>query len=173
MYSTDNDCIASQYNITHKTPTCTYTTHCGRPGCPTVFVYDDVTDWPTVNCLVDDHYLVCTGRFYELAPSHPPTETHSSQHVPSLPQLGPESWGVNNGNRDNDIIARSSKRRQTEDERKETLEIDEYTDHVQPTSVRCRGCDKVICLDKRSRYYPGLWVKHRGKCRGILKLEVS
>lgn len=105
MYSTNNDCIASHHNTIQKTPTCTYTTQCGRTGCSTVFVYDNVTDWPTVNCLVDDHYQVCTGRFYEPAPSRPPADTHSSQHAPSPAQLGPESWGVNNSNRDNDVIA--------------------------------------------------------------------
>ncbi|KAG1872068.1 hypothetical protein C8R48DRAFT_696668 [Suillus tomentosus] len=171
MYSTNNDRVASQNHTTHKTPTCTYTIHCGRSECPAVFVYDDGTDWPTVNCLVDDHYLVCTGRFHGLSPSRPPTDTQGSQYAPSLTQLTPGSWSVHNGNRDDFIIGSSSKRRQTEDERKEDLENDEYTDDVQPTSVRCRGCSKIICLDKRSRYYPGLWIKHRGKCRGILKLE--
>ncbi|KAG1899416.1 uncharacterized protein F5891DRAFT_917965, partial [Suillus fuscotomentosus] len=139
--------------------------------CPAVFVYDDGTDWPTVNRLVDDHDLVCTGLFHGLSPSRPPTDSQGSQHAPSPPQLTPGSWSINNGNRDDFIIGSSSKRRQKEDERKEDLENDEYTDDVQPTSVRCCGCSKIICLDKRSRYYPGLWIKHRGKCRGILKLE--
>ncbi|KAG2077818.1 hypothetical protein BDR04DRAFT_1112921 [Suillus decipiens] len=43
---------------------------------------------------------------------------------------------------------------------------------VCPTPVRCHG-RKEIKLDKRSRYYPGLWTKHRmkWKCRGIQKIE--
>ncbi|KAG1771697.1 hypothetical protein EDD22DRAFT_862106 [Suillus occidentalis] len=32
---------------------------------------------------------------------------------------------------------------------------------------------RTIRLDKRSRYYPGLWIKHGGKCLGILKIELS
>ncbi|KAG2058540.1 hypothetical protein BDR06DRAFT_1004244 [Suillus hirtellus] len=133
-------------------PTCTYTIHCGRSECPAVFVYDDGTDWPTVNCLIDDHYL-------------------GSQYMPSLAQLTPRSWGVNNGNHDDFIIRSSSKWRQKEDERKEDLENDKYTNNVQPTSIQCCGCSKIICLDKHSRYYPKLWIKHRGKCHSILKLE--
>ncbi|KAG1781570.1 hypothetical protein EV702DRAFT_593886 [Suillus placidus] len=173
VHSTVDDFIASQRHNIHKTPARAHRLqYCGRAGCTAVFVYVDGTDWPTVNRLVNDHYLVCTGHFYGLAASHPPSDTHGLQHAPSSPQLAPESWGVNNGNRDNDeVIAGPSNQRQNEDERIETLENDGYTDDVQPTSVRCRGCNNVICLDKRFRYYPGLWNKHRGKCRGILKLE--
>ncbi|KAG1799733.1 uncharacterized protein HD556DRAFT_61549 [Suillus plorans] len=53
------------------------------------------------------------------------------------------------------------------------LENDEYTEDVRPISVRCRGCQKAISLDKSSRYYPRLWIKHRGKYPGILKIEAS
>ncbi|KAG1840735.1 hypothetical protein DFJ58DRAFT_916669 [Suillus subalutaceus] len=80
--------------------------------------------------------------------------------------------GIDNGNRDDEVVAGGRKRRK-EDQRKQELENDEYTEDVQPTSVRCRGCQKAISLDKRSRYYPGLWVKHRSKCPGILELEVE
>ncbi|KAG1866916.1 hypothetical protein F4604DRAFT_1778151 [Suillus subluteus] len=172
MYSTDNDRVASQHITIQKTPACTYTIHCGRHGCPAVFVYGNDTDWLTVNCLVDAHHPVCTGRFHGLAPSYSPSNTHGSQHAPSPLQLTPESWAINNS-RDDFIVANSSKQRKKESERKEELENDEYTQDVQPTSVWCRGCQKAISLDKRSRYYPGLWVKHRGKCPGILKMEVS
>ncbi|KAG1851570.1 hypothetical protein DFJ58DRAFT_661520 [Suillus subalutaceus] len=173
MYSTDNDCIASQYHTTHKTPACTYTTYCGRHGCPAVFVYGNGTDWLAVNRLVDAHYPVCTGRLHGLALLHPPSGIHGSQHVPSPSKLTPESWAIDNNIRDDEVVANSSKQRKKEGERKEELENDEYTQDVQPTSVWCRGCQKAISLDKRSRYYPGLWVKHRGKCPGILKMEVS
>ncbi|KAG2068930.1 hypothetical protein BDR04DRAFT_1206368 [Suillus decipiens] len=89
---------------------------------------------------------------------------------PRPPRLAPERLGVDNNNQ---VIAGSSKRRKKEDQRKQDLDNDEYTEDVQPTSVRCHGCQKVISLDKRSRYYPGLWVKHRGKCPGIRKLKAS
>jgi hypothetical protein len=55
----------------------------------------------------------------------------------------------------------------SEEERIKALLADEWAENVMPTSVQCRACDKVISLDKRSRYYPGLWKKHRGKCPRI------
>ncbi|KAG2041123.1 hypothetical protein BDR03DRAFT_947076 [Suillus americanus] len=165
MYSTDNDCVASQHNTTEKTTAPSHTLNCGRHDCPVVFVYDNGTDWPTINCLIEEHYPVCTGGFYELALSYPPSDTHSTPNAPSPPQLAPESLGSD------EIIAGPSKRRKKKGERKEDLENDEYTEDVQPTSVWCRGCQKAISLDKRSRYYPGLWVKHRGKCPGILEMK--
>jgi hypothetical protein len=57
-------------------------------------------------------------------------------------------------------------------ERKAELEADEYTDDVTPVSVRCLACGRQISLDKRSKYYPGLWVKHRRLCRWISLMEV-
>ncbi|KAG1852148.1 hypothetical protein DFJ58DRAFT_630219, partial [Suillus subalutaceus] len=135
--------------------------------CPVVIVYDVGTDWPTVSCLVNDHSLVCKGGFYVLANSPPRSDP---QYALSPPQLVPESLGTNNGNRGDEVVASGRKRRK-EDHRKQELENDKYTEDVQPTSVRCRGCQKAISLDKRSRYYPGLWVKHRSKCPGILELE--
>jgi len=170
MQSTDNGCIASRLNDINQTTAQTHTLLCGRAGCPVVFVYDVGTDWPTVNCLVNDHSLVCKGGLFMLANSPPRADAHDAQYASNPPQLVPESLGIDNGNR---VIAGGSKRRKKENQRIQELENDEYTEDVQPTSVKCRGCQKAISLDKRSRYYPGLWVKHRGKCRGILKLEVS
>ncbi|KAG1840999.1 hypothetical protein DFJ58DRAFT_78649, partial [Suillus subalutaceus] len=92
------------------------------------------------------------------------------QYAISPPQVIPESLGIDQSNRGDEVVAGGRKRRK-EDQRKQELENDEYTEDVQPTSVRCRGCQKAISLDKRSRYYPGLWVKHRSKCPGILELE--
>ncbi|KAG1776963.1 hypothetical protein EV702DRAFT_1197630 [Suillus placidus] len=155
MQSSDNDFVASQHNDIKQTAAQTHTLICGRAGCPVIFVYAVGTDWPTVSCLINDHSPVCKGGFYGLAQSSPPrSDTHGAQHALSPPQLLPESLGINNGNRND-----------------EELENDEYTDDVQPTSIRCRGCQKAISLDKRFRYYPGLWDKHRGKCPGILKIE--
>ncbi|KAG2340647.1 hypothetical protein BDR05DRAFT_966494 [Suillus weaverae] len=147
----------------------TYTLNCGRAGCPVIFVYDVGTDWDTVSCLVNDHALVCKGGLYELAHSPPRSNTHSAQHALSPPQpAAPVNFY---GNHDDEVIAGGTKQRKNEDERKQDLEDDEYTEDVQPTSVRCCGCQKVISLDKRRRYYPELWDKHRGKCPGILKIE--
>ncbi|KAG1902048.1 uncharacterized protein F5891DRAFT_198319 [Suillus fuscotomentosus] len=168
VQSTDNDCVTSQRNTVKQTTAQTHTLICGRAGCPVVFVYDVGTDWPMVSCLINDHSPVCQGGFYEL--SHSPPRCDAQQTL-SPPQLAPESSGVNNSNRNDKVIAGDSKRRKNEDQRKQELENDEYTEDVRPISVRCRGCQKAISLDKRSRYYPGLWIKHRGKCAGILKIE--
>ncbi|KAG2149099.1 uncharacterized protein EDB93DRAFT_1225938, partial [Suillus bovinus] len=54
-------------------------------------------------------------------------------------------------------------RSNTYEAQQEELENDKYIEDVQPTSVRCCRCQKAISLDKRSKYYPGLWLKHRGK----------
>ena len=56
-------------------------------------------------------------------------------------------------------------------ERKALLEADPYAYKVRVHWIRCRGCDKDISLDKRSEYYPGLWIKHRRKCKEITKLR--
>ncbi|KAG2118499.1 hypothetical protein BD769DRAFT_1641760 [Suillus cothurnatus] len=173
VQSTDNDCIASQFDDTHKTTAKTHTLNCGRSRCPAAFVYAVGTDWPTVSRLINDHALVCKGGLYVLANSPPRADKDDPQYALSPAQLVPKSSGINNCNRDDEVIASISKRRKKEDQRKQELEDDEYTEDVQPKSVRCRGCQKAISLDKRSRYYPGLWVKHRGKCPRILKLETD
>ena len=56
-------------------------------------------------------------------------------------------------------------------ERKALLEADPYACKVRVHWVRCFGCDNDISLDKRSEYYPGLWIKHRRKCKEIAKLR--
>jgi len=56
-------------------------------------------------------------------------------------------------------------------ERKALLEADPYAYKVRVHWVRCVGCDNDISLDKRSEYYPGLWIKHRRKCKEIAKLR--
>jgi hypothetical protein len=170
MQSTDNDCVASQRNDAKKMTTETHMLNCGRFGCPVVFIYDVDTDWPTVSCFLNDHSLVCKGGFYGLSHLPPRANIHDAL---SPPLLAPESLGVKTSNCEDEVGAGGCKRRRKEDKRKQELEDDEYTEDVQPTSVRCCGCQKAISLDKRSRYYPGLWVKHRGKCPGIRKIDVS
>ncbi|KAG1740301.1 hypothetical protein EDB19DRAFT_1708773 [Suillus lakei] len=172
MHSTDIDSATSQHNIVPQMAANTYTQNCGRRGCPVIFEYKVGAGWPTVSRIIREHTAVCKGGSYELDPSYVLYHTHGAQNASSPLQPTPESLGLNNSNRD-EVIALSSKQRQKEDERRAGLEGDVYTADVQPTSVRCRGCQKVIKLDRRSRYYSGLWTKHRGKCPGILKIEVS
>ncbi|KAG1750716.1 hypothetical protein EDB19DRAFT_1676582 [Suillus lakei] len=194
MNSTDIDFVASQQEQYTQTAARTCTLPCPN-GCPIVLVYDARADWPTVSRLGGEHWKVCRNSFARLLPAHhcydtsgehwkvyqnssyrcpnPSYDTSDARDTPNPSELAPESLSGHNGNREGEVIAGSSNRRKTEGERKEKLENDQYTEDVQPTSVRCRGCQKTIRLDRRSRYYPGLWDKHRGKCPGILKLGVS
>ncbi|KAJ7451464.1 hypothetical protein B0H11DRAFT_2288994 [Mycena galericulata] len=64
-------------------------------------------------------------------------------------------------------ISDGKKTAHTEAERKAILENDIWTGLVEPKRVVCRGCGSTIRLDKRSRYYPGLWLKHRERCDRI------
>ncbi|KAJ7214383.1 hypothetical protein GGX14DRAFT_610743 [Mycena pura] len=55
-----------------------------------------------------------------------------------------------------------------EAERKALLEADPWVHSVVgATEVVCEGCRQTIKLDARSRYYPGLWEKHRDRCDGV------
>ncbi|KAJ7692291.1 hypothetical protein B0H17DRAFT_1200620 [Mycena rosella] len=58
----------------------------------------------------------------------------------------------------------TKKTSRSETERRRTLENDQWTMSVGPYEVVCRGCRRPIKLDRRSRYYPGLWEKHRDRC---------
>ncbi|KAG2067343.1 hypothetical protein BDR04DRAFT_1105251 [Suillus decipiens] len=168
------DRVATQHAAISKTATKrTYTHKCGR--CRTVLEYDAHADWPTINLLVNQHYFACSVKldFRGPALSHPPPELDDAQNIPSPPPVPNENIGAADGRLDEAFIAGYSKQRKSEAQRKQELENDEYTYSVRPTSVRCHGCDREISLDKRSRYYPGLWTKHRGKCAGVQKIEVS
>jgi hypothetical protein len=59
----------------------------------------------------------------------------------------------------------------TEEERKAILENDVYASGIGAHQVTCRGCGHTIRTDRRSTYYPGLWEKHRKRCRGVKKME--
>ncbi|KAG2143744.1 uncharacterized protein EDB93DRAFT_1061347, partial [Suillus bovinus] len=146
---------------------------CGR--CRTVLEYDTHADWPTINLLVNKHYFACPVKldFGGPAPSHPPFEPDATPNALSPPHDSNGSMSATDGRHDGPFIrvADFRKQRQTEAQRKQDLKDDEYTYNVRPISVMCRGCDKEISLDKRSRYYPGLWMKHRRKCAKIGKIE--
>ncbi|KAJ6579076.1 hypothetical protein DFH09DRAFT_337964 [Mycena vulgaris] len=55
----------------------------------------------------------------------------------------------------------------TEAQRKAALEADPWTLKVELTKLVCRGCGRTVRLDGRSRYYPGLWWKHREHCERV------
>ncbi|KAJ6573414.1 hypothetical protein DFH09DRAFT_1277053, partial [Mycena vulgaris] len=62
---------------------------------------------------------------------------------------------------------RKKKSAHTEEQRKAALEADPWTLKVEFTKLVCRGCGRTIRLDGRSRYYPGLWWKHREHCEHV------
>ncbi|KAJ7867832.1 hypothetical protein B0H13DRAFT_2351772 [Mycena leptocephala] len=57
----------------------------------------------------------------------------------------------------------------TEAQRHAVLNADPWTTSVAPHHGVCRGCKHIIKLDGRSRYYPGLWEKHRLRCEWVKK----
>jgi len=61
--------------------------------------------------------------------------------------------------------------RRNEAKRFNELQNDEYIASFTEARVICAGCHKSIKLDTRdgARYYPGFWVKHRGRCKIIRK----
>ncbi|KAJ7113393.1 hypothetical protein C8R44DRAFT_741001 [Mycena epipterygia] len=61
----------------------------------------------------------------------------------------------------------------SETERRVVLERDEWTASVTPHDVVCRGCRRTIKLDRRSRYYPGLWEKHRDRCEHVGRMRAE
>jgi hypothetical protein len=75
--------------------------------------------------------------------------------------LGPGPTKVNN-----DIRKRQGQKsgHKNEAERIADLKADNYCTIISPIKVRCLNCEQEIRLDRRSRYYPGLWEKHRDKC---------
>ncbi|KAG6381840.1 hypothetical protein JVT61DRAFT_450 [Boletus reticuloceps] len=152
---------------------------CGR--CHTVIEYDRGTEWSVVNGLANEHWEACPMKPHSRLAHMAPTLTSPSDTEVALPppvasdqrscsDPTTESVGSSNNPR---ISTGCERKRRTLEQRKVELEQDEYAEHITTKSVVCGGCDKDISLDKRSKYYPGLWHKHRSKCPGIEKLEVS
>jgi len=57
--------------------------------------------------------------------------------------------------------------RQCEAKRISVLQNDEYVESFSGARVICAACHKSIKLDTRdgARFYPGFWLKHRGRCK--------
>ncbi|KAG1826788.1 uncharacterized protein BJ212DRAFT_1491535 [Suillus subaureus] len=90
-----------------------------------------------------------------------PPETYDTQNIPSHNSI--ENMGADDSKHNNQIIV-GCRKLKSEAQRKRELKDDEYTCSV-------HGCEKEISLDKRPRYYPELWTKHRRKCQEIKKIE--
>lgn len=152
---------------------------CGR--CPVVIQYDRGTEWGAVNELVKEHYEACPMKPHAVLALMARTCTSPPNTGVALPPpVAPEQCSGSNpvaesiGSPTNSwISAGCERKRRTLEQRKLELEQDEFAKNVTTKSVVCRGCHKEISLDKRSMYYPGLWLKHKSKCPSIEKLEVS
>ncbi|KAG6335794.1 hypothetical protein ID866_3290 [Astraeus odoratus] len=145
---------------------------CGR--CNAVIQHDSRAPWSVVSELVNMHWEACPA-----APLPPPSPSTSSsaggvENTSSLPRRGNGERELPGPSRNTSSIAPAGweRKRKTEEQRKRELEEDDFTENVTATSVICRGCRKQISLDKRSRYYPGLWVKHKSKCPDVSRIKV-
>ncbi|KAF7433546.1 hypothetical protein PC9H_005504 [Pleurotus ostreatus] len=148
------------------------TVPCGR--CSFLFYYPEGTPWNIVNDMVNGHWNVCPGSIS--------ASVAKSRHVATDPRYPPPFAGARQDNREgsssndeNDGDPNSKRNRKKnmmdESERKKKLEDDPWALEVTPISVRCGACTRLVSLDKRSRFYPGLWLKHREKCMEIKRLE--
>ncbi|KAJ7199970.1 hypothetical protein GGX14DRAFT_660956 [Mycena pura] len=88
-------------------------------------------------------------------PGHP-----STRHPDAAPAA---AYGDTNAYR----WEKAKKTARKESERKALLEADPWAHAVSATEVVCGGCGQTIKLDARSRYYPGLWQKHRDRCDAV------
>jgi hypothetical protein len=90
------------------------------------------------------------------------------------PTQGPATMDIPNAAEASSNPRQSGKKStMNEHERKATLEADKWASNVTPTSVKCVACSQTISLDKRSRYYPGLWLKHCKKCADLKRLQAE
>ncbi|KAL4065714.1 hypothetical protein V8B97DRAFT_1124211 [Scleroderma yunnanense] len=161
---------------------------CGR--CHAVIQHDSRAPWSVVNKLVNMHWDACPGKPHVLLAQVPPPPPQSEWPAPlvSPPTGGPGSTSRGPLKKDSGgerelagptrtvssvASAGWERKRKTEEQRKKELEEDEYAKNVTATSVTCVGCGKQISLDKRSRYYPGLWVKHKNKCPDVERIKVG
>ncbi|KAG5642373.1 hypothetical protein DXG03_002948 [Asterophora parasitica] len=62
------------------------------------------------------------------------------------------------------------KNNMSKEERRRKLESDPWVEEVEPKRIKCLGCREWKVTDQRSEYFDGLWIKHRNKCREIMRL---
>ena len=62
-------------------------------------------------------------------------------------------------------------KRRGEEDRIKLMQNDKFIVSFTEARVICAGCQQSIKLDTRNgaRYYPGLWVRHRGICKSVAK----
>jgi hypothetical protein len=163
---------------------------CNRRG--HTYAYQEGTPWNHISSTIDQHERVCpnitsepmTKGVVRKEVTAPPSATVAPVARMLETQTGRRkgAFHVAGKMKGNHRRGRKAKRapmvswkKHTMDEgiRKRSLENDDWSLDVTPTSVKCCACGRTVSLDKRSRYYPGLWLKHRGKCMEIKRLETE
>lgn len=121
--------------------------------------------YPSAPLHLNDHWEQCSGGV--APPSKKKRITTSTRRLPIQKKTRTSARptaGYKN--------KRAGKRNMMDEtERKALIESDVWAGEVTAISVECKGCGKTVSLDKRSMYYPGLWIKHRSKCPAIRRLE--
>lgn len=145
---------------------------CGR--CKAVIQHDSRAPWGVVNKLVSMHSGTQPKALGPSTSSIVSSTTPAHDTPQSMPKRNDSQREFSGPTRNTSSATAAGweRKRKTEEQRKRELEEDEFTANVTVTRVTCVGCGKQISLDKRSRYYPGLWVKHRNKCPDVERLKV-
>ncbi|KAF9489290.1 hypothetical protein BDN71DRAFT_1456296 [Pleurotus eryngii] len=141
--------------------------------CDYKFHYPEGTPWNVVNDMVNNHWSVCPGSISASMARSRHMAAADPRYSGALSVQEGLEGGSSNDENDADTQVRRNRKKNMMDEteRKKKLEEDPWAVEVTPVSVRCGACTRLVSLDKRSRYYPGLWLKHREKCMEIKRLE--
>ncbi|KAF9457798.1 hypothetical protein BDZ94DRAFT_1272231 [Collybia nuda] len=146
------------------------------PQCSFVFHYPENASWGEGFCVIYKHSKVCLAdkRGDTNPPSKGRARTHKCNihslldHEALLPPIQRKREQVQPAKRPS---RRYKKNVMDKWARKRLIEEDTWATNATPKSVDCKGCGKTIKLDKRSDYYPGLWIKHRSKCAVIRNVD--
>ncbi|KAJ7225124.1 hypothetical protein B0H12DRAFT_1149501 [Mycena haematopus] len=172
-------------------PALAFRNECGRRGCGHVFEYDGPNPLGNIQRLVREHSAVCRGQRAETtslrtpyrggssSPSSSGSTTDDNARDIRSPSPSPSratrhtstSTSTAEADLPGSLPSAPKKSARTEAERRLALESDPCALRVTPHDVLCAGCRRTIKLDRRSRYYPGLWEKHRERCEGVAKIE--
>ncbi|KAJ7035391.1 hypothetical protein C8F04DRAFT_529264 [Mycena alexandri] len=115
-----------------------------------------------------NEYRSLSPQYRRWSPSPSPEDMHAG---PSEGGTSSRSSPTMGGTQGLSSASTAKKSARSEAERRRALETDPWTLSVTPHEVVCRGCRRTIKLDRRSRYYPGLWEKHRDRCDHVIKIR--
>ncbi|KAJ6467654.1 hypothetical protein C8R47DRAFT_1201070 [Mycena vitilis] len=177
-------------------PPLAFRNQCGRRGCAHIFEYDGPNPLENIQRLVREHSPSCRGQrpdlvmniFWGLGNARQDDEECGRARQDYMPVGASRSPSLLGSDRDDGgskasvssidgmdgvrfVSPSGKKSSRAESQRRHALESDEWTVLVFPHKVVCRGCRRIIKLDRRNRYYPGLWEKHRERCKGVGKMK--